>query len=601
MGEAAEKRERTKGLNNGPRKALLIGNWSSPRVFYDEKGNCKQNPGFDAVIGNPPYYLLQGTELQTIVRWLDSDIYSGLNDVSHFFLKRACQRTRLGGMFAFIITRYWLEAHFANSLRQFLAQNAHPVILVDFGNLQVWTEVNVLTIIAIFTKGHPSNNTLVYAAETSNEKSADVFLKNCIKIPSYCRYEVPSEVFSAGAWHLRALGGSAVWKKVVMQSVTVGTICDNTQGIKTGNNAAFTVNEQTVTEKHLERNWLLPLAQAEYVQRYELLPTNEYVIYSDGSKDIKDAPNIMSHLLPYKPELGQRAECKDGLYPWWRLQRPRDPNLIRSDKRILVPLYATHNRFFATPEPYVGMTDIYILVPTDEDYSCTFLGAVLNSGLLDSYHRAFCKVKRAGYLEYSGAALSNLPIRRICFGIPKKEREQLLEKGKELYQEYIENQSWSKVLALVTECLPQKTDGVPDTEQEKSDVVHDLLAFLAEEMTRLNNEKQSIIKAFLSWLEKEILKGSVEDQKNKAAIKDFHENNFEALLNILKNNKTVPNPCPSILRDAIEKEFNATMSKLAPLKAYIKATDDLINRMVYRLYGLTDLEIATVEGQLNHN
>jgi hypothetical protein len=39
------------------------------------------------------------------------------------------------------------------------------------------------------------------------------------------------------------------------------------------------------------------------------------------------------------------------------------------------------------------------------------------------------------------------------------------------------------------------------------------------------------------------------------------------------------------------------MSVLTPLKAHIKATDDLIDQIVYKLYALNDGEIAIVEGQ----
>jgi hypothetical protein len=47
-------------------------------------------------------------------------------------------------------------------------------------------------------------------------------------------------------------------------------------------------------------------------------------------------------------------------------------------------------------------------------------------------------------------------------------------------------------------------------------------------------------------------------------------------------------------------EFSSAVNTLTPLKARIKATDDLIDQIVYRLYGLTDAEIAIVEGQPSH-
>ena len=165
----------------------------------------------------------------------------------------------------------------------------------------------------------------------------------------------------------------------------------------------------------------------------------------------------------------------------------------------------------------------------------------------------------------------------------------------------MDNQNWDKLLAFVAERLPAKEDGTPDIEHEQSDVVHDLLAFLAEEMPQLHKEKQSKIKGFLTWLEKEILKGSVEDQKNKTKIKDFHNNTFEELLDVLKKNKVVKDPCPANVRDTIAGEFSTAVNALTPLKTRIKATDDLINQIVYRLYGLTDAEIAIVAGQQSHD
>ena len=51
---------------------------------------------------------------------------------------------------------------------------------------------------------------------------------------------------------------------------------------------------------------------------------------------------------------------------------------------------------------------------------------------------------------------------------------------------------FSKMLAKVEEHLAATP--------ERSDMVHDLLAFLAEEMIRLNQEKRAVQKEFLDWL-----------------------------------------------------------------------------------------------------
>ncbi|MCK4394677.1 hypothetical protein KAX17_17385, partial [Candidatus Bipolaricaulota bacterium] len=44
----------------------------------------------------------------------------------------------------------------------------------------------------------------------------------------------------------------------------------------------------------------------------------------------------------------------------------------------------------------------------------------------------------------------------------------------------------------------------PEAQWEQADVVHDLLAFLAERMIALNKERQKKMKTFLQWLEAEL-------------------------------------------------------------------------------------------------
>ncbi len=82
---------------------------------------------------------------------------------------------------------------------------------------------------------------------------------------------------------------------------------------------------------------------------------------------------------------------------------------------------------------------------------------------------------------------------------------------------------FADLLALVEECLARKHRPDPELVRkhnadplnrdwqipegvfwEQADVVHDILAVLAEEMIRLNKEKQAEMRNFLSWLEAEL-------------------------------------------------------------------------------------------------
>lgn len=148
---------------------------------------------------------------------------------------------------------------------------------------------------------------------------------------------------------------------------------------------------------------------------------------------------------------------------------------------------------------------------------------------------------------------------------------------------------------------------------ERSDVVHDFLAFLAEQMIELNKQKQAEIKKFLSWLEAELQIRPTSDGKvglealtNKTRLKNFlgdyqkGEPHLELneLWQILKENKKrlgaelSPN-----FHQRLGEYYQATLKALLPIKEKLKKTDALIDQIVYKLYGLTEAEIALVEGQ----
>ena len=81
--------------------------------------------------------------------------------------------------------------------------------------------------------------------------------------------------------------------------------------------------------------------------------------------------------------------------------------------------------------------------------------------------------------------------------------------GVELHKLYADGKH-AEILAQVDTCLPKDEAGNFIAEQEKSDVVHDLLAFLAERMLEMNKQKQTEVKGFLGWLES-YLDAKVED------------------------------------------------------------------------------------------
>ncbi|OYR51255.1 restriction endonuclease, partial [Halorubrum sp. E3] len=145
-----------------------------PEAFYDLDGSVSARRGFDVILGNPPYLLLQGTDQQEVMRAQYPGIFTGSNDIAHFFLRQGGELLKEDGKLGFIVTRYWLEADRSDTIRKYLSEELKPQQIVDFDNLQVWPRVNVLTVIGIFKKS--SNvKTKLCSAGSGDYTSAERF------------------------------------------------------------------------------------------------------------------------------------------------------------------------------------------------------------------------------------------------------------------------------------------------------------------------------------------------------------------------------------------------------------------------------------------
>ncbi|GFO96778.1 hypothetical protein ig2599ANME_0968 [groundwater metagenome] len=192
-------------------------------------------------------------------------------------------------------------------------------------------------------------------------------------------------------------------------------------------------------------------------------------------------------------------------------------------------------------------------------------------------------------------------IRRISFTTPRARRAALAAEAKALYTEFLGAPDSRKILDLVSARL--------SAAPEESDVVHDLLAHLADRMIEMNKEKNAEIKGFLSFLEGEI-GAHLADLSNKTVIQEYYKHEFSGadkdkvyFIGVLvKNKKKLKagyDPKSPDNYKRLQEWHKNSMGKLAPLIARIEARDGLIDRIVYKLYGLTEDEIKIVKGSIS--
>jgi len=124
------------------------------------------------------------------------------------------------------------------------------------------------------------------------------------------------------------------------------------------------------------------------------------------------------------------------------------------------------------------------------------------------------------------------------------------------------------------------------------------LAQLGRLAWQQRKQLQQEVRSFLAWLEQQI-GVRVENLANKTRVKNYHEHNLDSLLEVLRQNcrRLRANPASREFLGALQREFQASVARLRPLKAQIAATDRLIDLAVYRLYGLSEAEIQIVEGE----
>ena len=157
-----------------------------------------------------------------------------------------------------------------------------------------------------------------------------------------------------------------------------------------------------------------------------------------------------------------------------------------------------------------------------------------------------------------------------------------------------------KIIEVVDSCLPMDASGEFVAGGERSDVVCDLLAHLAEEMIRMNREKQEETRGFLAWLS-DYTGARVDDLSNKTKVQAYYEIEFSELLGVLKKNKRklAVDPGRRGFGEDLRREYSASMGKLEPLLLRIGDVDRLIDAIVYRLYGLTAEEVEIVAASLS--
>ncbi len=430
----------------------------------------QNQPGFDIVIGNPPYIGEKDNKSKfQEVRNTSSlkKFYQGKMDLFYFFYHLGINLIKEGGILSFITTNYFVTALGAKKLREDFKNRTELKKLINFKELKVFPSArgqhNLITILKKNSSGDKSN---VSITNCNHEGAASDFLLQDIfqKTNSSCEYiDIENKnIYEGNETYIRLSGQSNsntltsnILNKISNKSCSLHMYAHIRQGIQSA--------ADKVTDKHLEKyklkakkgDGIFTLSNLEVIDlklnnleeelvknfyknsdisRFHInLLTDKKLLYIDKDTDISKYPNILKHLEKFKILLKDRLVTYNESYPWFSLHRPRDLNILNNTK-IVCPRRSKLNNFAIEDGKSYEQSDIMMISIKDNykkslDYN--YLLGILNSKLFFFWLSYRGKVK-GNTLELYGKPLEELPIKIF----DKKLSEAVIKITKKLIEQF---------------------------------------------------------------------------------------------------------------------------------------------------------------------
>ena len=538
--------------------------------------------GFDVVIGNPPYAnAWTMTNLDDEVRnaivscCQQKEIMSGHWDLYVPFVALSLRILRSGGYHSFILPDAVAREKYASHLRISLVQDTTLIRWTHFEGENVFDDVSRHCAIYVIQNKKPLPNwDVIYEKPpTINNASNPLYI-----VPLAEWLVGPTNQFRPKTARTEI---SEILTRIDALSIRLGQYCYVMVGATLHSKDGKSFKKADVISK-------TPIGDAKLffdgktLQRYEIQLDGRFLDYRREEMYGPRVPELFEHPKIVVRDVTAKNE---------KLVVSYDDQGLYCDHLVTCVTPYRNIEGTGAQTDFEGYSRIVDHVP-----DLLYTLAIVASSMIAWYFR---EVFATGTLQGSYShtypkQVRDFPIRRISFTTPAPERARLVAELQQLYDEGKHNE----ILAQVQSLLPKDEAGNFITEGEKSDVVHDLLAFLAERMLEMNKQKQQEIRGFLDWLEG-YLGAKIEDLKPKTRILSYYESDYESLLAVLKKNKKKLTIDPSRREpgELLRSEFEGSKKKLDPLMDKIRETDELIDAVVYRLYGLTDEEIGIVEGK----
>jgi hypothetical protein len=338
--------------------------------------------GFDIVIGNPPYVRME--LIKPIKPYLEKHyvVAADRTDLYAYFFERGLNLLKEGGRLGYISSSTFFRTGSGENLRKFLGDHVAVEAVVDFGDLQIFEGVTTYPAILTLRKGDADDGgtvTFLKVEELPKDLEAE-FAAHA--------HVMPRARLGEGSWQFEDEPLAKLRDKIVKGKKTLGEVYGAPlYGIKTGLNDAFIIDtptrDQLVAQDPKSADLLVPFLRGENIKRWRVEPEGLFLINTPkGKVDIDAYPAIRDWLLPFKPELENRATKQE----WFELQQAQLAYQPKFLEPKIVYLDIANEAPFAPDDEGVFIDCTVFMIPGDD-----FLLAFLNS------KAAWFQCKRPGF------------------------------------------------------------------------------------------------------------------------------------------------------------------------------------------------------------
>lgn len=395
-----------------------------PEVFIDlERRDWAENPGFDVVIGNPPY--VRQEQLTPNKPWLRASfaVYHGVADLYAYFYERGLLLLRLGGLIGIITSNKFLRASYGGPLRRFLSAESHVKGIIDFGHAPIFEDADTFPTIAVLQR--PPVEEFDAEAQTEicsfpREKLGRIDLSVYIK---QYGFQVATSRFGSEPWSLERPEVDELMTKLRLNGEPLVQYAGAVpyRGILTGFNAAFLIDTATkdglIQEDPTCAALIKSYLRGQDIKRWTpewsglwmiLLKSSENHMWpwsgaGENAETVfaESYPALYRHFKPHEQALRKRQD--QGRF-WWELRSCTYYALFERPK-LLYQEIQFHPAYGFDNTGYMTNNKGFLLSSSDG-----YLLAVLNSPLMWWYNWRYLPHMKDEALSPKGELMEVLPI-----------------------------------------------------------------------------------------------------------------------------------------------------------------------------------------------